>query len=559
MMNRRLCFAVLCLLAAPLHAAQYGREMAQMMALQASADAITGAAQVSGELPVRILELQLENEIRAGNHAVTLADLEKCKFVYPNGSFAWGVPTMGTLDAGNPVCVAEVHLKYGEGVPSDTAVAVAYVAAGGSANCNIGDFPEDGYLPAVEQVTFPADREPTIEEVEKAMDKEQKQNAGIKALSAAVIGGAGMFFAAGDAGMGKKVAATAAGAAGMGGLAYASTQAGKVAGDTIMSAGMNAAAGAVVGNMSAGMAGGGDSILLIKDCLNDDGKSNGQKCLWGYIATGGYRLDCHNNTDVKKGSCDASDGSTSIANTRDCWYNKSGTVICKRRESSPITEAEKSEPYETVSNYSNLKYDGSKDVSSMTDKTWVEYFKTSRENVGCFERGENHYKKGGDTSCGDANRFVKIDSGTKGAKHDLAMVVDFGKDGFFGTTMKDYNANKPTGKSVVGRKPDGSRNYEETGKSDYTVANFTPLTVSADDDEVIDFQNKARRKGTMIGAGTGAAVGALASFQGAKAEVQERYLVELEKYEGSLKNFYCTTGNRYLGKYNETIMVAPMK
>ncbi|MDR1071154.1 MAG: hypothetical protein LBL21_00720 [Rickettsiales bacterium] len=139
------------------------------------------------------------------------------------------------------------------------------------------------------------------------------------------------------------------------------------------------------------------------------------------------------------------------------------------------------------------------------------------------------------------------------------MMEDFGKDGFFGTTMKEYNTNKPYKKSVVGRKTDGRRSYEEAGKGEYAEANFTPLTVGADDGDVIDFQNKARLKGTMIGAGSGAAVGAIASLSGARAEIQERHLVELEKYEGSLKNFYCITGTRYLGKYNETIMIAPMK
>jgi hypothetical protein len=64
----------------------------------------------------------------------------------------------------------------------------------------------------------------------------------------------------------------------------------------------------------------------------------------------------------------------------------------------------------------------------------------------------------------------------------------------------------------------------------------------------------------MLGAGAGAGLGALASYQGAKTEVQERYFVELEKYEGSLKNFYCITGpNRYLGKYNEEIFIPELK
>ncbi|MDR3208913.1 MAG: hypothetical protein LBT45_03630 [Rickettsiales bacterium] len=536
MIKRFFPFAVCFLISAPLRAAQYGRDVVQMMALQASAGA--NQAELAGELPVRILEQQLENEIRAGNHAVTLADLEKCKFVYPNGSFAWGKPTVGAVSPDKPTCVAEVYIKNGDGVQSDKAVALAYVPAGSSIKCNISEFPEAGYQPAAEQVMFPADREPTVEEVEEAMNKEQKQNAGIKSLTAALIGGAGMFIASGDAGMGKKVAATAAGAAGAGGLAYASTQTGKVMGDTIMSAGMNAAAGAVVGNMGAGMASGGDSILMVKDCLNDEGKPDGRKCLWGYVRTDGTSVLTYS---------DSSSGS------RTCYYKNDGTVVCQVKEENV--------KYEPVFNTSNIKFNNTPDdVSSMTDKTWADYFNTNKNesgNIGCFEREENYYKHNDINGCTVENFFVKIKSGMVNAKSKLAMIEDFGKDGFFGTTMREYNANKPDGKIVVGRKTDGTRNHVEN--EEYTVANFVPLTVGADDGDTVDFQNKARLKGTMIGAGAGAAVGALASFQGAKAEVQERYLVELEKYEGSLKNFYCITGSRYLGKYNEEILIDPMK
>jgi hypothetical protein len=418
-------------------------------------------------------------------------------------------------------------------------LAVAHIPAGTSVKCNIGQFPESGYLPAAgdPNVLFPADNEPTPEEVEEVMNREQKQNAGMKTATSALIGGIGMFLASGDSNsMAERVGLTAAGAAGAGGLAYASTQAGKVAGDTIMSAGVNAAAGAVIGNMGAGMAG-GDPIMLVKDCI---GEEKGQKCLWGYVTSGGDKL---NETS---------------------YVNRLGEVMSQ--------EATDVNNYIRKYNVSNIKI-GGKSFENITPAEWQAFFTNPSGGIACFEEKSGGYAITAETNSCAGNFWVRIDDGAKtGGTQLLAMIVGFNEK-LLGTKQKDFK--KSDDMKPVGRNPDGGRNHqEEHGMTDgscpeedersalcrdFTIEKFTPLTLDADDGDVIDFGNKARIRGTAIGAGSGAAVGALASYKGAQDEITERYLVELDIYEGSLQQFYCITGNRYLGRYNDNIIIPAMK
>ncbi|MDR1027528.1 MAG: hypothetical protein LBL46_03875 [Rickettsiales bacterium] len=554
-------FAILfAAVAAPAHAAQYGRDVQQAMALEAAAQQYAPMPdQYAGALPVRVLDATLEKDIRAGNHATSIADLERCKMIWPNGVFAWGAPDSGNgLTTLKPTCLAEVYLKAApngqqagvNGGANDKIVAVAFVPAGGTLKCNIGDFPQSGYLPAAGDVIFPADNPPSIEDVEKVMDAENKQNAVMKTVSAALVGGAGMFFAAGTQDKGKTAALTAAGAVGAGGLAFGSTQVGKVAGDTMLSAGTNAAVGAVMGNMSAGTLGGGDAILVIKDC-------DGGKCLWGYVIGGDKRDDA---------------GSL--------WYNIKSKTFLKQSGTNP-------DVWQRESNVCNPKIsgDGSEIIEpdSLDGGNGEKWTAWLNAHTGTGERqclvkfgdeGDSYKVENSDLGrCfTEGNFYVQLKEAHKCGNSMLAM-IELGadqKEGFFGTKLKDFRKNKADGKyndaQVVGRNPDGTKNDNKSikiGDKDnavfFTIANFVPLAQTADDGEVIDFGNKARMGSTLMGAGSGAAVGALASFQNARAEVQTRYISELENYEGTLSRFYCITGTRYLDKYNASVIIPAMK
>jgi len=84
---------------------------------------------------------------------------------------------------------------------------------------------------------------------------------------------------------------------------------------------------------------------------------------------------------------------------------------------------------------------------------------------------------------------------------------------------------------------------------------FNPLRVDADDGSLIDFNNKARMKGTLTGAGVGAGLGALTGYQGAQNDVEQRWLSAVREYKDSLQKIYCATGKRFLGYYNDAVII----
>ena len=81
------------------------------------------------------------------------------------------------------------------------------------------------------------------------------------------------------------------------------------------------------------------------------------------------------------------------------------------------------------------------------------------------------------------------------------------------------------------------------------------MYVSAEDGGVIDLDNKARLKGTMIGAGVGGAAGAFTAYQGAQSDIDERWVSAVREYKDSLEKFYCATGNRFISYYNDIAVV----
>ena len=103
------------------------------------------------------------------------------------------------------------------------------------------------------------------------------------------------------------------------------------------------------------------------------------------------------------------------------------------------------------------------------------------------------------------------------------------------------------------------RKIELTNGSEYDIDNFTPARQAANDGDVIDFNNKARTKSTLVGAGGGAALGALAGASGADAEIQERWVTAVREYNDPLGNISCSTGDRWLSKYNDMVIIPEMK
>jgi hypothetical protein len=82
---------------------------------------------------------------------------------------------------------------------------------------------------------------------------------------------------------------------------------------------------------------------------------------------------------------------------------------------------------------------------------------------------------------------------------------------------------------------------------------------SADDGAVVDFENRARTKSTLVGAGGGATLGAIAGAAGADSAITERWTTAVREYEDSLGNILCLTGDRFLAKYNDIAIIPAMK
>ena len=88
---------------------------------------------------------------------------------------------------------------------------------------------------------------------------------------------------------------------------------------------------------------------------------------------------------------------------------------------------------------------------------------------------------------------------------------------------------------------------------------FTPSSRDAEDGALIDLSNEARAKGTIVGTAAGGALGGFAGYQGAQSEVADRWTSAVREYEDSLSNFVCTTGGRYLSKYNDYADIPALK
>ena len=82
--------------------------------------------------------------------------------------------------------------------------------------------------------------------------------------------------------------------------------------------------------------------------------------------------------------------------------------------------------------------------------------------------------------------------------------------------------------------------------------------VDATDGGIIDLGNKARLKSTLVGAGAGGALGAFSGYQGAQDDIEKRWVAAVREYKDSLQKVYCVTGSRFLGYYNDQVVIPVM-
>lgn len=495
-------------------------------------------ASTTATLPVEVEDARLAAKIKNNtSDSVTISDLEKCAMIDIRGVFKWGVPKSGMRQTLQPQCIAVVDLvDYN----TKKVLATTTVAAGDAIKCNIDEFPESGYLPALGEVILPADNPPTEKDVEKALNKEQKQNAGFKIAAAAIIGGlAGNALSpkeSGDSkllGTGKKqMAGSAIGALAAGGIMAASSYSGKVAGETIKSGAVNATAGMIVGNMAAGMSNTGSVLATAKCTL---GKQE-HDCVIGH------------------------------------FYKKIAPLPEKQR----VNKEEKSVEYYTTSTGNSTYYcyeDNQRtkctsfnkplqNISLVTvDKKSVLLSSTKPADFGVNNRFEPFYIRNNQLEAKSQNdneqAYFQIDTAWVSSVAKMAYaVLDNLPSKTFGYKVSDFESSlkkKVTGYYVRYNNTTtvGNRLDQKDGKTinaaEYT---FTPAARSSEDGGIIDLSNEARAKATMAGAGAGAALGGFVGYQGAQSEISERLVTALNDYTNSLNNFYCTTGKRFMSFYN---------
>ncbi len=542
-------------------------QIAAAAAVAATPTATTQSADTETNLPVRVANRELAQKLSRGetDSRVSIETLDSCAMVYPNGEFAWDTPTIGNGAGGASTCVAVVELRgYQMGLDgSDAVLARANLAAGDAVKCNISDFPEFSYTTDAAQVTFPADNEPTRADVIQVLNAEQKQNAGLRIAAGTVIGGlagnaAGKNEIGSDSilGGGKhKTTGTIIGAISGAALMAGNAYSGKVAGDTILSTGVNAAAGSMIGNIAAS----GDSVLRIEDCkiptvtaakektttatsnANTDDKATASannnanaddkaaepenknsKCLWGVIRK-----------------------STALSG-KNAYYNTGDetTLVCESDDTGCKQE--------TLLNITLEAYPN-KDIEAVAKEGFE---KVKADSAKQFYLTEKNEMKNGAKPDNSAI-YAKISSAAIADGAQIpAMIADV-NDKAFGYKRSDWAKLKSdlSGHTILGRTSSGT-GYALDGE--YSISDFYPMMVDASDGGIIDFGNKARLKGTLIGAGAGGALGAYAGYQGAQSDVENRWVTAVREYKDSLQKIYCATGKRFLGYYNDEIVIPTM-
>lgn len=488
------------------------------------------------ELPINVKNTDLANQILSGDTSsgVGIDTLEQCSMIYPTGIFEWSTPTIGRKAGSPSMCTAVVEMRALMAGPNgeNLILARANLAAGDSVKCNISAFPEGSWLPDAGNVVFPADSEPTKEDVIAVMNQEQKQNAAIKIIGGTILGGLiGNFTGANDVGNDSmlgtdkdKLKNTAIGAAGGAALMVGNAYGGKVAGDMILSAGVNAAAGGVIGNVMAS----GDSVLRIEKCVVDKQETT---CLWGY-----YK-------ETKSLETDKQQAFVNVADISDFYVcNVSDKKNCKRERLTGGLPAE----YKTQTRKSD------KLPMTLTDAFEDRFEDVTTEHRYCFKDGQMELN----SNCNEAkDAYIAIENASIVTKTQPAMVVGV-QDKKFGYKKSEWDSDikknfKP--ENIVGR--NGKGEVIDLGIEELDLNKFDPMTLDADDGGIIDLDNKARLKGTLTGAGVGGAMGAYTAYQGAQDEVTQRWMAEVQAYKDSLNKIVCVTGTRFLSSYNDDVFI----
>lgn len=527
---------------------------------------------VTGDnLPVAVDDSNLADAIANNTSTTTVDDLEKCSMTLIGGNFKWGVPESGRLRNGEPRCLVVVDLREAD---SQEILATTTLAVGDTMDCNIDSFPKSGWRTSVSrerEIELPADNPPTMEDVIAVMNQEQKQNAGAKIVAGALIAGvAGNLLgqkAADDKktlGVGKsRLISTAVGATAGAGIMAASTFSGKVAGDTIKSTAVNAASGMVVGNMMAG-ASSGDSVVAITKCSVGEGAAATERdCVFGKIETIGD--DVYGTGQLSGDACfyiinkarsvrQCSKQCTCINNscTNSCGEECSKadeTLVCKPVSTSLLQIELAGAPDKSNRSFDSIfKKDGTVNNSSYEDLARYVPDKDTNDV-------QNAFKQADDDTTNDT-MFFKVKAAKKGTgKKSAYAVFESGTapKKMFGYKISEWDELAKSGVTYWNRNSDGSAGDKIEFESSKQV--FTPLSRDADDGELVDLNNQARLKATLVGAGTGGALGGLSGYEGAKSEVQERYAEELRNYEESLSKFMCSTGNKYIVRYNDPVLI----
>jgi len=571
----------------------------QVMAVQqqqayydATATNATTASDV-GNLPVAVDDKKLaESILNNTSTSVSSADLEACSMIYPNGVFRWGIPESGVRANGQNQCVAVIELRDAN---TNAILATTTVGAGDSMKCNVDMFPQSGLFPAIEKVELPGDNPPTLEDVEKVLNEEQKQGAGFKIAAAAIIGGvAGNFLAPKQAGDTKAFGAsktqlvdTAIGATASAGIIAASTYSGKVAGDTIKSTAVNAAAGMMVGNMAAGMAG-GNAVLSLSKCMVNEvehdcvagkiqayGAEYIQECAFARAKGETVTEECKDKSTSSNTYFIKSDGSFLV-----CTYDKDSSTYKDCRTTTKLLDIKlygSQEPelsYDTFIQTKEIK-DGLNTKTTDNRQSMYLYIKdeykysyypdsnSMRQDNGARNEGYFMVKSGYEIS-NSQRAYAVFDHPIKHKAFGYTVSeFDTNKDGVFSAPVYySRNADGSVGmclKKCPGEKtqtqivqnPDGTQTQVAV-TDDFK---FTANSKDAGDGGIIDLSNEARAKGTLVGTAAGGALGGFSGYQGAKSEIEQRWTDAVRVYNDSLSNFVCMTGGRFLSQYNDSFSI----
>ena len=451
-----------------------------------------------------------------------------CSAIYPNGEFEIARPTAGIGRGGAKTCTSVVELRGYQMGPngSDVVLARANVASGSTVKCNISDFPEASYTLDAQNVIFPADAEPTVEDVKKVMDAEQKQNAGLKIAAAALVGAiGGNISGKNDAGkdnfMGTdkgKMKNTVIGALGGAAVGAGGAYGGYTGGNMIMSAGMNAAAGGVAGNIMAA----GDSVLRIEKCGSDS-------CLWGYLLktesmepNKNYYVDLIDGKSVMK--CNTSNDGCE-------WVNNLVSIKIKDNTEDKIL---------------NLEDLDANKIQILTEGNHIDVY--------YLEEGPGSARKMQQNSNDTSHQYALIDSARVDTGPKTPVVLKGFQDSAFGKKTKDWREEKKNfnGSQIYYRGSNGEIGNQVASAD---IESFFPMYVDSTDGGIVDLGNKARLKSTLIGAGAGGALGAFTAYEGAQSDIDERWVSAVREYKDSLQKFYCVTGSRFLSYYNDVVFI----